>query len=233
VSGGAAWADHVAVQLFLAEQMDPDGHPFAGLRLFLPAPFILSPKNSKALDTGSSDWRVNPGRLMNQLHAQFGAKLAKSTLYDICVAHAFGAKLLTQGRGFHARNKLIAAEAERVLAFTWGADSARPKDGGTAHTWGLALRAIKVHVPLHQLMAHEKAAAVEARPSQVTMQLSLQPPRVAHPRPLLPPALLPPSLPLLSSLSIYPSPLLLQRLPSRSWLRSMGLSARSASMQRI
>src|SRR6516162_5189861 len=67
VSGGAAWADHVAVRLFL-DGLDFDDDKkeerFAGLTLWLPCPF----SNAKALDNNLKTWQLNPGRTMNAYH---------------------------------------------------------------------------------------------------------------------------------------------------------------------
>lgn len=154
VSGGSAWADHVAVKLFLREAMNPDGSPYAGLHLFMPCELNFTGSGqARAADSGSSDWRNNPGRVLNQLHASFTRAIGSDTLNEVALARSFGAKLCFDGRGFHPRNKLVAAQADRMLAFTWGNDPAQPKDGGTMHTWKLATAAIKLHVPLAPLMS--------------------------------------------------------------------------------
>jgi len=151
VSGGAAWADHVAVALWLEERQNPHGHPFAGLHLFLPCAFQLTDAQAQAVDTGSSDWRLNCGRLVNQLHREFSKKLGRDSLHDLYLAQSLGAILDMTGNGFHARNKLVAAAANRLLAFTWGDDPTQPKDGGTLHTWNLCKCSARIHVPLGNL----------------------------------------------------------------------------------
>lgn len=154
VSGGAACADHVAVALFLQEQLNPEGTPYKGLQLFLPCDFNLSSSsNACAVDNGSSDWRSNPGRTVNYLHETFSAKLGNSTnsLHQIYMAHAFGAVLDTKGKGFLSRNKSIARIANRVIAYTWGTDPQRPKDGGTSNTWDQCGHCTRLHVPLDQI----------------------------------------------------------------------------------
>jgi predicted Rossmann fold nucleotide-binding protein DprA/Smf involved in DNA uptake len=146
VSGGAAWSDHVAVALFLKHYGTPTA--FAGLSLFLPCPFA----DNCALDSGSADWRSNPGRLMNQLHRECSRILGYDTLQQIADAHALGAELDVRGKGFHARNKLVAARADHLLAFTWAAASAVvPADGGTLHTWNLADAKQRLHISLCSL----------------------------------------------------------------------------------
>lgn len=151
VSGGAAWADHVAVTLWLQQQTDADALPYAGLQLYLPTTFESNGQLSRATDNGSHDWRANPGQLMNYQHMQFSQKLGRNTLYEIEQARAFGATLTT-GNGFMARNKQVAALTDRVIAFTWGESTTQPKDGGTLHTWNACTRAtVKLHIPLSGL----------------------------------------------------------------------------------
>ena len=149
VSGGAAWADHVAVRLFLGK--DQTESAFAGLTLHLPCAF--DHKAGRALDTGRADWRTNPGRSMNQYHAAFTRAVKSDTLREITAAQKAGAELVTTYRGFHERNGAVAA-SDYVIAFTWGA-GATPKDGGTADTWAKARRAVRIHVPLGGLVRRE------------------------------------------------------------------------------
>jgi hypothetical protein len=156
VSGGAACADHVAVALFLAEQLDPEGTPYKGLQLFLPCAFNLTGANPCAMDNGLNDWRKNPGRIINHLHAHFSTSIGEgfNSLHQIYMAHAFGALLDTKGKGFMSRNKSIARTANRVIAYTWGSDSQRPKDGGTSDTWDQCGHCTRLHIPLDQLAAN-------------------------------------------------------------------------------
>lgn len=123
VSGGAAWADHVAVALFL------DGR-VAGLILHLPA--ALTPTGF--VDTGTGDWRTNPGRSANTYHRAFTAALGRDTLAELRTAVERGAAAKVH-KGFHARNRAV-ARADHLLAFTWG--RLTPPKGGTRHTWSLA-----------------------------------------------------------------------------------------------
>lgn len=147
VSGGAAWADHVAVRLFLDSVCDETRTPYAGLHIHLPCAWD-SERNRAAERTGLK-WTENPGRLMNQLHRDFAAAMGTKTLTDISTAKALGADL-TISDGFHSRNRLV-ARSDCVIAFTWGTSKNTPKDGGTAHTWSLARTRYKIHVPLNTL----------------------------------------------------------------------------------
>ncbi len=156
VSGGAAWADHVAVKLYIGSVLGAVAHRngdesmFAGLTVHLPCAMNeIKSSAPTAVDTGSSDWKSNPGRLMNQLHREFTAKLGRNTMVDILAARAYGAKL-TVSNGFHARNAIVAT-SKYVLAFTWG-EGDTPKDGGTKFTWDKAKTLYKRHVPLKTLL---------------------------------------------------------------------------------
>lgn len=121
VSGGAAWSDHVAVRL---------APEFAALQIHLPCTMTES---GRALDTGSRDWRTNPGWLMNHLHQSFSVKLGRDTLRELCVALRNNpAKIYS---GFHTRNAQI-ANSDYLVAFSWS-DTSEPKDGGTLFTWNL------------------------------------------------------------------------------------------------
>ena len=142
VSGGAAWSDHVAVTLFLEDRV-------AGLTLYLPCPLMTGEPPSFA-SNGSRSWKTNPGWLANDRHQSFSVEIGRHTLREIEAARLKGARIVTDYSGFHARNSAIAKNAERLIAFTWGADVA-PAAGGTLDTWKKA-RCEKVHVSLGELV---------------------------------------------------------------------------------
>lgn len=121
VSGGAAYADHVAVRLFLDKKVP-------GLRLFLPAAF----EDGSYHDNGSTDAYENPGGTCNYYHTQFQRNTGINSLSDIRIAQAHGAELIPVLKGFHARNALV-AKSDFILACTFG-DGKMVKDGGTADT---------------------------------------------------------------------------------------------------
>lgn len=145
VSGGAAWADHVAVSLF---QRGMRGSVCGGLTLHLPCAF--DGKTNQAVDTGSLDWRSNPGRVMNEYHKHFTSTVKWDTLSDIPKVEALGA-IIKIHNGFHKRNTHVAA-SKYLIAFTWGTSADTPKDGGTLHTWNLARSANRLHIPLTTLL---------------------------------------------------------------------------------
>ncbi len=126
VSGGAAWADHVAVRMFLDKKVPH-------LRLFLPDLW----ENGSYHDTGDKDPYRNPGGTANYYHGLFQRATGINSLSDIQIAKAEGADLIDRNRqgkplGFHARNALV-AKSDFILACTFG-DKHMLKDGGTADT---------------------------------------------------------------------------------------------------
>ena len=135
VSGGAAWADHLAIELFRL------GH--AGeLTLHLPAPF----RNQQFIGPHQS-----AGNASNYYHGLFSRAIGRNTLADIEWAAdqpMVNGSFEPEAEGYaamFARNMRVAA-CEEMLAYTFGTGD-RPADGGTAHTWDRC-RGQRVHVPL-------------------------------------------------------------------------------------
>ncbi|ACS44098.1 hypothetical protein [Methylorubrum extorquens] len=160
VSGGAAWADHLAVRAFLEGEAD-------ALRLFLPARF----ERGRFGGTAPND----VARTANRYHDAFSRMLGIDTLGQVAKAIDRGAAASVHA-GFKTRNIEVAYEATHMLAFTFGAGrgpvamteadegfasafEAGLKDGGTAHCWSCTSRAdAKLHVDLFWL-AQQPAAA--------------------------------------------------------------------------
>lgn len=141
VSGGAAWADQLAVELFLANP------GMFELELYLPAPL-----NSKGIYEGN---RGSAGSASNWYHELFQGVTGVNGRWCILNAVAKGARVEHEpkaaGMGaFFVRNAKVAAASGACLAYTWGSGS-EPVDGGTKHTWGL-VQGRKVHVPLERLL---------------------------------------------------------------------------------
>lgn len=118
VSGGAAYADHIAVVLFNS------GH-VSHLKLHLPAKW-----NGQKFAEGSD--KFDPGRTSNWYHRQFSAARGVDSLAEIAEAINKGCEV-TVGPGFKDRNTSIANDAETLLAFTFG-NGPNLKDGGTKDT---------------------------------------------------------------------------------------------------
>lgn len=121
VSGGAAWADHVAVKLFLQ-------HKAPHLRLYIPCKW----DNGSFEDIGVDDWKLNPGRTLNRYHKAFSNKTLLNSLTEIQIAKGEGAEILPCKGGFYGRNAMV-AKSDFLLAMTYG-NKHEVKDGGTAHT---------------------------------------------------------------------------------------------------
>jgi len=121
VSGGAAWADHVAVKLFLDKKVP-------NLRLYLPCAF----EGGSFKDNGDVDPYKNPGGTANYYHNKFKNTTYINSLSQIQIAQSYGAELINVDKGFHARNAMV-AKSDFLLAMTFG-KGAEVKDGGTAHT---------------------------------------------------------------------------------------------------
>ena len=136
VSGGAAWADHLAIAMFL------EGH-VKTLTLHLPAPYVngvfIGPYKSAA-------------SAANFYHRKFGNEIETNTLGEIEQAgnmeHCHGSfEPAAEGYGaMFNRNKKVAASAELVLAYTFGTGD-QPADGGTKNTWDQC-KGDRIHVPL-------------------------------------------------------------------------------------
>lgn len=136
VSGGAAYADHIAVLLFLA-------HPSI-FKLTLCLPTILEAK--AYLDTGEQDWRTNPGKTANYYHKRFNQVTGANSFDEMHQAKQLGAQLEAYA-GFHARNKVM-AKSDAAIVLTFGEKEI--KDGGTKN---MADSYLKFH-PENSLLKH-------------------------------------------------------------------------------
>jgi len=63
VIGGAAWADHIAVNLY-------NNGAYPNLELYLPCRY----DNCSYYDNGESHWSRNPGKISNYYHKLFSNK---------------------------------------------------------------------------------------------------------------------------------------------------------------
>ena len=153
VSGGAAWADHVAVVLFL-------GGVAAGLDLELPAKLSAD----GYVDNGLNDsWR-NPGMVSNRYHKAFAQTAGLDPFMDLRRARSLAACSVTEGGGFLGRNSAIAM-ADHCVALTFGCKTLL-KPGGTEDTMRKFLaRGLgrSVHIDLHDISAFSPARVPEAR----------------------------------------------------------------------
>lgn len=160
VSGGAAWADHLAVAMFLEGRV-------AALELFLPAPLDLQARTFVGSPTGRGS-----AEAANFYHARFKELAGVEGLAQLAQACARGAALHSQPprpgyAGMFARNALVASSSTEVLAYTWGPHR-EPADGGTADTWRkFAARGLpREHVSLHTLHEALKPADTPLVPAR-------------------------------------------------------------------
>ncbi len=134
VSGGAAWADFMAIALFLES---PDQYR---LMLELPENLDISSEHKRVYrDTGEMDWRTNPGGTSNHYLRQFSKQCHSFkgpffpwVEYDKVASHPVVIRTVT--RGFKERNCEV-AKANHCLAMTFG-EGPKLKDGGTMNTMG-------------------------------------------------------------------------------------------------
>lgn len=137
ISGGAAWADHIAVKLYLEGYVS---------RLILHLPCEYS--NNQYIDNGKSAWYENPGRTSNTYHKKFSQIIGEDSFQQITEAIKKGAEVGIH-KGFHARNLLV-AKCDHMVALTWNLGN-EPSDGGTAHTWKNCSSKSKYHISLSTL----------------------------------------------------------------------------------
>ena len=140
VSGGAAWADHLAVELFLRGKA-------AALKLYLPAPiengWFLGPYKSAA-------------SAANFYHGDFSAVIGHHSIGEIVLAAqketcTGTCEPVAAGYGaMFVRNNKVAKDCEILLAYTFGEGDV-PADGGTKDTWDKATQAERIHISLPYL----------------------------------------------------------------------------------
>ena len=137
-SGGAAWADHVAVVLFLAERA-------RSLTLYLPAEFDLA--SARFVETSQD--RFDCGRIANYYHDLFAVRTGWRPMVMIAEAVQVGAKIVVIP-GFKERN-IPVGECDRLLAFSFGRDPRWPEDGGSRHCWNNSTASQRLHFPIDLL----------------------------------------------------------------------------------
>lgn len=134
-SGGAAYADHLAVLLFL------DGR-VRSLTLYLPEHFDF--ERCRFLERGSRSC----GLISNYYHDRFSAVMGVRTMDHLREVRDAGARIVVVP-GFLQRN-IPVGQCERLIALTFG-KGAQPEDGGTKHCWSHSSAVEKVHISLASL----------------------------------------------------------------------------------
>jgi hypothetical protein len=141
ISGGAAWSDHIAVNLYFK-------HPESTLTLHLPCKWDT--ENCQYIDNGKQHWAANPGKVSNKYHGEFSTKIKENTLEQIQNAVNQGANIIDTYSGFHDRN-LPVGNSDHLLAFTFSSKS-YPEDGGTKFTWDKSSCKNKSHFQIQKLI---------------------------------------------------------------------------------
>jgi len=140
VSGGAAWADHIAISLYLDNNADK-------LRLHLPCGFHKEENNSHYIastkDTKTPD-------AANYYHIEFSQKMKGDTLDGISKTISKGAEVIVTP-GFKPRDLKIAEDSDLMIAFTWNEGREPKAKSGTLYTWSHSDATVKIHVPLSEL----------------------------------------------------------------------------------
>ncbi len=137
VSGGAAWSDHVAVDLFQSDYVK-------NAKLYLPTEWDAQNKKYHEADD-----MYDSGKTSNYYHKLFSTKVQRNTLQDIDSAIKKGLVVNTNHKGFKTRNTQV-AKSDYLIAFTWGSGS-EPNDGGTLDTWNKSNSKFKYHVNLSKI----------------------------------------------------------------------------------
>lgn len=138
VSGGAAWADHVAVEL--------------GKNLNIPYHLYLT--------TNKKDEEIR-----QYLHEGFSLQIKDSPTLTYNETLESSLTYTRVKGGFKDRNKIVASKSDILIAFTFGtqeeqikmydssitAEASGLKPGGTSHTWNLCNSDKKYHINLNRI----------------------------------------------------------------------------------
>lgn len=126
VSGGAAWADHLAVWLFNMGYVT---------QLTLHFPCAWDRTYGWFEDTGDRDPRSNPGKTANYYHQKFSSICGISSLTEIQMAMRSEHCDTLVTAGFFDRNTMVATESDYMLAYGTVPGAHPPRDSGTYNTW--------------------------------------------------------------------------------------------------
>lgn len=150
ISGGAAWADHVTVQVFLdwIKEQKP-------VKLEIHVPHTVNTETVQFVE-GSRNGFSNPGKSANQSFAYFSSQMGRNMIQDFITLQTIPqCTIYTHYTGFKHRDRVVAKKSDRMLALTWGDSTSEPKEGsGTAFTWSCfnpSEKSYKIHIPLSTL----------------------------------------------------------------------------------
>jgi hypothetical protein len=132
ISGGAAFADHVAVVLALETGCK--------LTLCMPCDWDFHKKQFK--DIGIKDWKKNPGGTSNYYHNEFSKKTGRKSLEEL--NSVIPTANISTEKGFHQRNSLIAGENDLLITYTFNPINGLPSSSGTLDTWNKSVATLKI-----------------------------------------------------------------------------------------
>lgn len=138
VSGGAAWADHVAVRLFASGE-------FPHLTLHFPTRWDAQAQRFS--------YETKTGQSANHYHSLFSEALQGDSWQELQDAIQKGARVLDHYDGFFDRNDHVARESDFLLAFTLEHGLEPSRRSGTYYTWSRCHLPPwkKTHISLTQL----------------------------------------------------------------------------------
>jgi hypothetical protein len=152
---GGAWADHVAVGLFMHAHATTT--PFGGLHVYLPCAFAWEERRAlPAAAVAGCSPHFGVGGTLNAAHVTFAQRVPHASWDELVRAQQLGAAVDERSDGFYARNRRVAALAQRVLTFTW--DAQAPTRGSARHLWDLC-----ACPRVHQLLVRPVAGRKHAR----------------------------------------------------------------------
>jgi hypothetical protein len=137
-AGGAAFADHSAVTLYLNKEVPK-------LKLFFPCQFLGVDEGFDTTPSSDNERAkgYSTGDIANRLHARFSRKLGVNSLSELSIAIQQGAEVHV-AKGFWARNALV-AQSDILLAMTFGDREWVKPGSGTAHCVMTYLNRVKKH----------------------------------------------------------------------------------------
>lgn len=124
ISGGAAWSDHIAVELYLDKDFLKEKRK--NIHLYFPCEW--DEKQKMFLDNGKFSFKENPGKTANYYHQKFSKIIGKNSFLELDQIQKFSSQVVF---GFFERNTEIAKNSEILIAFSQS-DQLSP---GTLDTW--------------------------------------------------------------------------------------------------
>lgn len=151
ISGGSAFADHVAVEVF--KHWKEENKPVE-LQLFLTTPFDKTYSQfDESEELASNNQYMNRGKHTNRSFDYFSKVMERDMIKDFAFVQNMypnEVHFRLSERGFKDRDRMIARTCSHMLAFTFQEGPAPKPGGGTAYTWSQCFvhSSLKHHVSL-------------------------------------------------------------------------------------